>query len=278
MAGEARDGDLVAIEPLRESAPGIPAGARGRDHRLGQVRARGEPHRARDASYSRMSFRPPRSRRPRTRGPCASSRPARGLARAPARHHRSARRQGSRRRRPCRSSIPILGTPAGSSSPSPSPTSRPMSAPGRRWTRKRSSAATRSISPTGSCRCCPSASRTTSARSRAHEDRPALAVRMILGADGRKRSHAFHRIMMRSAAKTLLRAGAGRDRRTDGRDDEAASRQRAEAPLRRPFGRSESSASAATRSISICPSASSFSIPKGASRTSAGPSGSMRIG
>ncbi|MBV8796567.1 MAG: RNB domain-containing ribonuclease, partial [Hyphomicrobiales bacterium] len=30
---------------------------------------------------------------------------------------------------------------------------------------------------------------------RAHEDRPALAVRMILGADGRKRSHKFHRIM-----------------------------------------------------------------------------------
>ena len=33
------------------------------------------------------------------------------------------------------------------------------------------------------------------------EDRPALAVRMVLGADGRKRAHAFHRIMMRSAAK-----------------------------------------------------------------------------
>ncbi len=33
------------------------------------------------------------------------------------------------------------------------------------------------------------------------EDRPALAVRMILSADGRKRAHAFHRIMMRSAAK-----------------------------------------------------------------------------
>ena len=36
---------------------------------------------------------------------------------------------------------------------------------------------------------------------RPSEDRPALAVRMILGADGRKRAHAFHRIMMRSAAK-----------------------------------------------------------------------------
>jgi ribonuclease R len=36
---------------------------------------------------------------------------------------------------------------------------------------------------------------------RAREDRAALAVRMVIGADGRKRSHTFHRIMMRSAAK-----------------------------------------------------------------------------
>ena len=34
-----------------------------------------------------------------------------------------------------------------------------------------------------------------------HEDRAALAVRMVIGADGRKRSHTFHRVMMRSAAK-----------------------------------------------------------------------------
>jgi ribonuclease R len=33
------------------------------------------------------------------------------------------------------------------------------------------------------------------------EDRAALAVRMIIGADGRKRSHRFHRVLMRSAAK-----------------------------------------------------------------------------
>ncbi|HWE79980.1 MAG TPA: ribonuclease R, partial [Pseudolabrys sp.] len=32
-------------------------------------------------------------------------------------------------------------------------------------------------------------------------ERPALAVRMMIGSDGRKRSHTFHRIMMRSAAK-----------------------------------------------------------------------------
>jgi ribonuclease R len=32
-------------------------------------------------------------------------------------------------------------------------------------------------------------------------ERAALAVRMIIGADGRKRSHAFHRVLIRSAAK-----------------------------------------------------------------------------
>ena len=36
---------------------------------------------------------------------------------------------------------------------------------------------------------------------RAGEDRPALAVRMIIDAHGRKKRHTFHRILMRSAAK-----------------------------------------------------------------------------
>ena len=36
---------------------------------------------------------------------------------------------------------------------------------------------------------------------RPQEDRAALAVRMVIGADGRKRSHTFHRVIMRSAAK-----------------------------------------------------------------------------
>jgi ribonuclease R len=34
-----------------------------------------------------------------------------------------------------------------------------------------------------------------------NEDRAALAVRMIIGADGRKRVHTFHRVLMRSAAR-----------------------------------------------------------------------------
>jgi len=36
---------------------------------------------------------------------------------------------------------------------------------------------------------------------RPKEDRAALAVRMVIGADGQKRSHTFHRVLMRSAAK-----------------------------------------------------------------------------
>ena len=36
---------------------------------------------------------------------------------------------------------------------------------------------------------------------RPDEDRPALAVRMVIAQDGRKLRHTFHRVMMRSAAK-----------------------------------------------------------------------------
>jgi ribonuclease R len=36
---------------------------------------------------------------------------------------------------------------------------------------------------------------------RPQEDRAALAVRMVIGSDGRKRSHTFHRVLIRSAAK-----------------------------------------------------------------------------
>jgi ribonuclease R len=52
---------------------------------------------------------------------------------------------------------------------------------------------------------------------RPHEDRAALAVRMVIGADGRKRSHTFHRIMMRSAAKlSYMQAQTAMGGRADG--------------------------------------------------------------
>ncbi|MEA2935556.1 MAG: ribonuclease, partial [Variibacter sp.] len=51
---------------------------------------------------------------------------------------------------------------------------------------------------------------------RPKEDRPALAVRMIIGADGRKRAHSFHRVLMRSQAKLhYAQAQAAIDGSTD---------------------------------------------------------------
>src|SRR5439155_8092330 len=49
------------------------------------------------------------------------------------------------------------------------------------------------------------------------EPRGALAVRMVLGADGRKRSHTFHRVLMRSAAKLSYQQAQDA---ADGRPDE----------------------------------------------------------
>ena len=52
------------------------------------------------------------------------------------------------------------------------------------------------------------------------EDRPSMAVRMIFGADGRKRSHTFHRILMRSAAKlSYQQAQAAIDGRLDAKTE-----------------------------------------------------------
>lgn len=48
-------------------------------------------------------------------------------------------------------------------------------------------------------------------------DRPALAVRMIFSAEGRKKSHTFHRVLMRSAAKL---AYAQAQRAIDGQTDD----------------------------------------------------------
>ena len=51
---------------------------------------------------------------------------------------------------------------------------------------------------------------------RPREDRPALAVRMVIGPDGRKIRHSFHRIMMRSAEKlSYQQAQAAIDCRPD---------------------------------------------------------------
>ena len=210
-----------------------------------------------------------------TRGLSGSSRrAARISARAAARDHRPARREDYDARP--RRATSIRETRAASSSPSPSPTSLLRSA-GWRWTGKRSSAAIPSI---------PRPRRADVAR--AHLQRPLLAeARTKIGRRSpphrprRRRpqaSHKFHRIMMRSAAKLSLRAGPGCNRRSAGRNNCAASR-RPLRPFYAAYAASNSNASVAIRSISTCPSASSFSTPpRGGSRTCAGRSGSTRIG
>jgi len=52
---------------------------------------------------------------------------------------------------------------------------------------------------------------------RPNEDRAALGVRMVIGADGRKRSHTFHRVLMRSAARLSYQQA---QEAADGRPDE----------------------------------------------------------
>ena len=93
------------------------------------------------------------------------------------------------------------------------------------------------------------------------EDRAALAVRMVIGADGRKRSHSFHRVLMRSAAKLNYAAGAGRDRRLARRHDRPAARPRFSSRSMPPTARSSARATSARRSISIFRSARSCSPP-----------------
>ena len=63
------------------------------------------------------------------------------------------------------------------------------------------SAATRSTSPTVSCRCCRSGFRPDLCSLRANEDRPCIAVRMVFDRRGNKKGHVFQRAIMRSAAK-----------------------------------------------------------------------------
>ena len=158
--GERRAGPLRA-GPLR--ALRRPRRARHRTPRQPVRAARDQPDRHPRPRHSR---RVPASRARRKRE--AATEPdlkrREDLRAAAARHHRSRPTRAIMTMRSGPSPIPIRRTAAAMSSSSPSPMSRPMCSPAPRSTTKRASAATRSISPTASCRCCPSASRTISAR------------------------------------------------------------------------------------------------------------------
>ncbi len=83
---------------------------------------------------------------------------------------------------------------------------------------------------------------------------------MVIGADGRKRSHTFHRVMMRSAAKlsyqqTQFAIGGRTDEDTETLVEPVLSRSM------RLTKRSSARAPNADRSISICRSGKSCSKP-----------------
>ena len=90
------------------------------------------------------------------------------------------------------------------------------------------------------------------------EDRAALAVRMVIGADGRKREHTFHRVLMRSFARLhYAQAQAAIDGRPGRRNRAAARPWCCGRSVCRPTRRLSVPATSATRSISTCPSAKS---------------------
>ena len=162
MAGEARDGDLVAIEPLREGRLGLPP-ARVVET-IGSVKSeRAVSLIALEMHHIPHVFSPATLKEAEDARPVRLSAPREDWRKLPlvtidppdAKDHDDAVH------------AVLDSDPANSggfSSPSPSPTSPLMFNLAWRWIEKRSSAATRSISPTGSFRCCRSASPTTSAR------------------------------------------------------------------------------------------------------------------
>ena len=95
------------------------------------------------------------------------------------------------------------------------------------------------------------------------EPRGALAVRMVIGADGRKRSHSFHRVADALGRKAQLRAGAGRDRRQAGRHHGPPARSDPEAALCGLRRRRSARATSAIRSTSTFPNARSCSKADG---------------
>ena len=99
------------------------------------------------------------------------------------------------------SRTPTRRIPAASSSPSPSPTSPAYVRPGSALDREALKRGNSVYFPDRVVPMLPERISNDLCSLREGSDRPALAVRMIFSADGRKISHSFHRIMMRSAAK-----------------------------------------------------------------------------
>ena len=196
----AEDGDLVAVENIARAASRPPHRPRGGEARLAPERACSQSHRNPCARHSDVFRREtqPKPKRPR---PATLARTARTGGTSPlvtidppdAKDHddavhaepdtdaeQSRRLHRQRRHRRCR---PLRHDPA------------------RRSIAKRCTRGNSVYFPDRVVPMLPERISNDLCSLRPREDRPALAVRMVVGADGRKRSHTFHRIMMRSAAK-----------------------------------------------------------------------------
>ena len=105
------------------------------------------------------------------------------------------------------------------------------------------------------------------------EDRPALAVRMVFSADGRKLSPPLPPRDDALRRQALLRRGAGRLRRPRPRPCREPLRRCARSLCGRPIRASSAGATSASRWNSTCPSARCWSPPTGRSTASSCPSG-----
>ena len=217
---DAKDGDLVAVELMRQGRFGLPT-ARVKE-RLGSLKseravsliaihAHDIPHefRPRDAGRGRSRA----ARRPRSR--------PRGLAHGAARHHRSERRQGPRRRGLRRARHRSEQPRRLHHHRRDRRRRRATCAPGSALDREALVRGNSVYFPDRVVPMLPERISNDLCSLRPNEDRAALAVRMVIGADGRKRGHTFHRVLMRSAAKLhYAQAQDAVDGRTD--DDHRA--------------------------------------------------------
>ena len=122
-----------------------------------------------------------------------------------------------------------------------------MSAPAPRSTARPAAAATPPTSPTASSPCSPSELSADLCSLVDGADRPAIAVRLTLDADGHVRAHRFTRALIRSAATlTYSQAQAAADGRPDA-DHRPPPRHRHRPALGRLGGRPPAPATSASR-------------------------------
>ena len=140
------------------------------------------------------------------------------------RHHRPARRQGPRRRRSRRGPTTTRPIPAASSSPSPSPTWPPMSATARALDREALERGNSVYFPDRVVPMLPERISNDLCSLRPNEDRPAMAVRIVLGGGRPEEAPQLPPHPDALARQARLCAGAGRHRRPSRRDDGAAPR------------------------------------------------------